>query len=181
MNNWGAGPKLKLKQTRTLFLYLCLEGQVVLSQVTDFHPSMYEGVRRQRGCMESSFFFFFFSSLSPSFFFFFIFPYFSRLRRAGCDFCFPPLQRARPVLAGLLFALQNLWHPQRLRRCRCRAHLLTGAAGDSLLQVIPEPYASLAEITQAFWLRCRLFLCPPWFKLVTSITYPRICKVHFVF
>lgn len=65
MNNWGAGPKLKLKQTRTLFLHLCLEGKVVLSQVTDFHPSMYEGVRRQRGCMESSLYIFFFFFYLP--------------------------------------------------------------------------------------------------------------------
>ena len=77
MNNWGAGPKLK--QTRILFLHLYVEGQVVLSQVTDFHPSMYEGIERQRSCMESSFFFFF--SLYHFVCLFVCFPYFLQTQK----------------------------------------------------------------------------------------------------
>lgn len=139
--------------------------------------SVYLGIRRQTNCME-------FSSLSPFLSLKFgFFPLFSpHSKGLDMSFCFSLLRQTRHVLVCPVFALWSLWHPRRLWRCRCRHTCQTGATGDSLLQGIPQPCASpAAGITQAFGLRWCLFLCPPWFKLVTSITYPQICKVRFMF
>lgn len=120
------------------------------------------------------------AACSPFLFFHsFIFPLtFCRLSSAGCDFCFPLPRWDRPVLS---LCPQSLWQPGQLWWCCCRAHLPERCCRGFLLQLILDPYASPAETTKEFWLRCFHFLCPPWFKLVTSITYPWICKVHSCF
>lgn len=161
MDCWEACPKLK--QTRTQFL---LEGQVVLSWVTGFHPGVHEKAKGLHGTL-----FLFFLSFN------FLLT-FSRLRRAGCYFCFPLPRWDRPVSS---LCPQSLWQPGQFWWCCCRAHLPKRCCRGFLLQLILDPYTSPAETTQEFWLRCHHFLCPPWFKLVTSITYPWICKLHLVF
>lgn len=114
---------------------------MVLSQVADSSPGMYEGVRRQRGGMESSFLFCL-SLLPPPL------PFLSPDSK-GLDVilafrCYSErglCQRASSLPSGASGIHDGCGDATAEHTCQ------RGAAGHGLLQVIPELYASLAEIT----------------------------------
>lgn len=74
---------------------------------------------------------------------FYLSPY-SRLRRAGCDFCFPLPRWDRPESS---LCPQSLWQPGQCWSCCCRAHLTKRCCRGFLLQLILDPYTS-AETTR---------------------------------